>query len=98
MFHYTCFQEDVNREMIIVTISDLCNGGGGPAAVGIAPGEGPVLRSEGRGSRRGISESSFKNGVFLTVPVYRYFASVAELLDQRLRRLLSSSDFSRLRH
>ena len=29
MFHYTCFQEDVNREMIIVTISDLYNGGVG---------------------------------------------------------------------
>ena len=52
--------------------------------MGIVPGEGPVLRSEGRGSRRGIPESSFKNGVFLTVPVNRYFASVAELLDQRL--------------
>ncbi|ERI69631.1 hypothetical protein HMPREF1548_03135 [Clostridium sp. KLE 1755] len=34
MFHYTCFQEDVNREMIIVTISDLCNGGAIPTAAG----------------------------------------------------------------
>ena len=50
----------------------------------LRPGRGRSCVLRGGGSRRGIPESSFKNGVFLTVPVYRYFASVAELLDQRL--------------
>ena len=82
MFHYTCFQEDVNREIIIVTISDLCNGGGGPAAVGIAPGEGPVLRSEGRGEPQGIFPNpSEKTVMFLTAPEDRYSAALSDASD-----------------
>ena len=63
--------------------------------MGIAPGEGPVLRSEGRGEPQGIFPNpSEKTVMFLTAPEDRYSAAPSGLSDESRRRQSLIEEFS----